>query len=176
MHLVRYDLVDAELIEQFTWHIRPDHRTFYAAASVPARFGEQYGEHVYMHHLILWGGQGLVAHLNGNGLDNRRANLARMTQAEVLAKRRPVRGGSSRYKGVTWDRQRRRWLATFRGKKLGRFLDEEEAARAFDDAAFAHWGPKAYLNFPDRGLAAADVPDPHAVEPAGADLGGDLLQ
>lgn len=53
---------------------------------------------------------------------------------------------------MTWDREREKWTAVFRGKKLGRFDDEEDAARAFDDAAHAHWGPKAYLNFPDRFL------------------------
>lgn len=152
LHVVRYDLADAKRVERFSWHIRPDHQTFYAAASVPARLVKTYGEYVYMHRLIMWrsrGKGGRIAHRNGDGLDNRRENLARQNQSEILAKRRPV-GGASPYKGVCWDREQSKWIATFRGKKLGRFRDEEEAARAFDDAAFAYWGPGAYLNFPER--------------------------
>lgn len=150
LHIVRYDVEDTELVDQFSWHVRPDHRTFYAAASVSARLALEYGEYVYMHQVIMGEGPGRICHLNGDGLDNRRVNLRRLTQAEILAGRRGERNASSRYKGVTWDRERRKWLAQFRGKKLGRFRDEQEAARAFDDAAYAHWGRLAYLNFPER--------------------------
>ncbi len=95
------------------------------------------------------GPQWRLSYGNGNGLDNRRSNVAWGQQSQVLAKRRPA-GGSSQFKGVTWDRSTGKWQAAFRGKKLGRFCDEVEAAEAFDAAAFAHWGPGCYLNFPQR--------------------------
>lgn len=155
--LLLYDLEDADLIELFAWHIRPDHQMFYAAASVPLNRvcvlprGLSY---VYMHQLLLGPGEGRVAHLNGNGLDNRRKNLARQEQAQILARRRPAShmGGkptSSQYKGVTFDKETGKWLVQFRGKKVGRYRDELEAARAFDQAAHAHWGAQTYLNFPE---------------------------
>lgn len=154
--LVLYDLADAELIEQFSWHIRPDHQTFYAAASVPVtRIAPlDRRDYVYMHQLVLGRGEGRISHLNGNGLDNRRKNLARMNQSQVLAKRRPPalfagKTPSSPYKGVCRDKETGKWLATFRGKKVGRFRDEAEAARAWDAAARAYWGPLAYQNFPE---------------------------
>jgi hypothetical protein len=99
-----------------------------------------------------------TCHINGNGLDNQRANLKFATQAEILAKRKPSpsRGGSaSRYKGVCWD-GRSKWLVQFRGKKVGRFTDEIEAAKAFDAAALAFWGSGVYLNFPDERRASSD--------------------
>ena len=46
-----------------------------------------------------------------------------------------ARTASSRFWGVTWDRGRKKWLARYRDadgkrRRLGRFDDEEEAARA----------------------------------------------
>jgi hypothetical protein len=37
---------------------------------------------------------------------------------------------------------------------LGRFASEHEAARAYDNAAFAAWGEYAFLNFPIKEAAA----------------------
>ena len=64
------------------------------------------------------------------------------------------RGGSSKYKGVTWDKSRSLWIAGVKvdGKRfnLGRFKDEGDAARAYDAAALKAWGEYARLNFPDE--------------------------
>lgn len=146
--IVRFDVADTGLVSQFEWHLRLDYRTFYAGASVPVTRIRPIDRSLYvtMHRLLL-GPPGRIGHLNGNGLDNRRANLVRQTQAEILAKRRPS-GGASQYKGVAWDKGPGRWVARFRGKNLGRFQSEEAAARAFDAAAYAYWGVLAYLNFP----------------------------
>jgi hypothetical protein len=59
------------------------------------------------------------------------------------------RGGISRYKGVS--RNREKWQARIKvdGKQshLGIFTDEEDAARAYDAAARELFGEFAYLNF-----------------------------
>lgn len=89
LHLVRYDVADTKLVEKFTWRVTPDYRTYYARASVPSRLTKRYGTHITMHQLLMRGRRrkGMrIAHLNGNGLDNRRENLAWMTQEEVLAR------------------------------------------------------------------------------------------
>jgi hypothetical protein len=61
--------------------------------------------------------------------------------------------------GVSWDSRRKRWTAHVRvdggdGKRktrcLGSFVDEVDAAMAYDQAAREHHGNKARLNFPDR--------------------------
>lgn len=147
MLVITYDLADRDLVEDFTWYIRPDFRTFYAATST-WQFGWGAKGFTYMHRLLLGDREGRIAHLNGNGLDNRRSNLRPASQAEILAKRRPPSGGTSAYKGVCWDSHHGKWVARFRGKSLGRFRDEAQAARAFDAAARAHWGDLAYCNFP----------------------------
>lgn len=164
--VVSYDAVDARLVEQFVWYARPDHQTFYAATTTQPRDETGWRGYITMHALIM-GNQPRrraqadeakirIAHLDGNGLHNRRANLAWMTQDQILAKRRPS-GGSSKYKGVCWDREQGKWMAVFRGKKVGRYRDEVEAARAFDTAAREHWGELAYTNFPPEVGGSADV-------------------
>lgn len=149
--IAKYSLDDADLIERFRWHLQLEYRKTRAANSYPATIIEYPGHKrltVFMGQLVL-GKPGRVDHLNGNGMDNRRENLRIATQSQILAKRRPA-GGASRYKGVSWDVWHSRWVARFRGKNLGRFEHEDDAARAFDDAAFEYWGHQAYFNFPDE--------------------------
>lgn len=63
----------------------------------------------------------------------------------------PTHRGTSRYRGVYWSKQRCKWIARlhFGGKKhhLGCFIDEEQAARAYDAKAreVYEW---PVLNFP----------------------------
>lgn len=149
--VVRWDLADHELVETHQWHVR-EHPggDWYAEHRGGKRYEGGRRDYVSMHRMLMGDPpeRGLrVGHLNGNGLDNRRGNLRWMTQEEILAKRRPV-GGASKFKGVAWDAHAGRWVAVFRGRKLGRFRDEESAARAFDAAALERWGSLAYLNFP----------------------------
>jgi hypothetical protein len=60
---------------------------------------------------------------------------------------------SSRFKGVTWDKRANKWLAQIvvkgQGRSLGRYLDETDAARAYDRAAREAWGSYARCNFED---------------------------
>jgi hypothetical protein len=55
--------------------------------------------------------------------------------------------------GVYWDSQDKQWLSVISsGSKLmhlGSFVDEVDAARAYDQAARVYHGYKAKLNFPD---------------------------
>ena len=90
-----------------------------------------------------------IDHVNGNGLDNRRANLRAASRSENIANSGPRMG--RRFKGAypvgnVWTSK-----ICVRGTKtyLGCFATEEEAAHTYDKAALAAWGAFAYLNFPD---------------------------
>jgi hypothetical protein len=111
------------------------------------------GRKVYMHKLIANPPAGkVVDHANGNRWDNRRGNLRICSQGENLANRRKA-GGTSRFKGVYWDKVRRKWRVMIRcqGKTyhMGRFADEIQAAMAYDRIAWRLFGPFARLNFPE---------------------------
>lgn len=109
----------------------------------------------FIHRLIMNCPKGLeIDHINGNGLDNRRANLRICTHQENLWNRKSLRNNTSGYHGVhcSNDGQRRkRWTATIRignGKRiiLGRFFTKEEAALVYNHAAKKYHGEFATIN------------------------------
>lgn len=69
----------------------------------------------------------------------------------LTVSKRPPMGA---LKGVTLYRRTGRWMAQIRThgayKCIGYFPTPEEAAMAYDKAAFEAWGFDCYLNFPDR--------------------------
>lgn len=103
-----------------------------------------------------------ISHINGDPLDCRRENLLMRTMAEQAWGTRKMgtvsgREYTSRFKGVCFEQWSGKWVVQIRkdgkGRKIGRFSDEVEAAQAYDAAARELFGEHAYLNFPD-GVAA----------------------
>lgn len=110
---------------------------------------------ILMHRLILnTRKEDQIDHINGNGLDNQRNNLRLATQQQNMWNRRKrvVCGGdSSVFKGVVWDKARNKWLVKIcysgRYYHVGRFIDEKEAALAYDVAVRKYFGNYARPNF-----------------------------
>lgn len=98
-----------------------------------------------MHRVVMDCPEGMcVDHINGDGLDNRRANLRVYTNGENLRNRRPRRG--ARYKGV-WKRPGYDlWYAVLDRRRLGAFHSARDAAAAYNKAALEKYGPFARLN------------------------------
>jgi len=94
-----------------------------------------------------------VDHKIHNTLDNRKANLRLCTSAENHHNREKRKAGSSGRKGVYWNKRARKWRAQIRYKgqcsHLGYYTYEDDAARAYDEAAKKYFGEFARLNFPD---------------------------
>jgi hypothetical protein len=91
-------------------------------------------------------------HINRHGLDNRKKNLRNCTKGENNLNQGGERNSASKYKGVYWKKDTKKWAACIKkgGKRkhLGYFDDEAEAAKAYDDAARRLHGQFAGLNFP----------------------------
>jgi hypothetical protein len=79
---------------------------------------------------------------------------------ETVGEERKQRS-SSRYIGVSWDKQSSSWKVsladpqTKRKQHIGRCASEEDAARAYDCAAVQAHGPGAKRNFPGEDISEA---------------------
>ena len=110
---------------------------------------------VYLHRWLLDAQPGqLVDHIDGNKLNNRRSNLRLVTRSQNQANRRHNRTSRSRYKGVTWHKRRKRWMARIqvRGRRItiGYYADALQAAYEYDAFARSYFGEYARVNFPRR--------------------------
>lgn len=100
-------------------------------------------------HAEVMGGIG-IDHINGDGLDNRRSNLRFATNSQNQMNRGKFSVGYSKFKGVSWHKRDHRWVAKImadgRRIHLGNFINEFDAAKAYNDAASQYFGKFARLN------------------------------
>lgn len=142
------DTADWNVLKHYRWSClgAKSNRTLYAVTNQKGKLS--------LLHRLLEGRAGLeVDHIDGLGLNNRRANLRACTRAENRAnQQRPVNNVSG-FKGVFRDKRQRVWIAQIQHKrkvrKLGSFNSKEEAALAYDRAARELFGEFARLNIPD---------------------------
>ena len=143
------DEPDYALISNHTWYAAKERRRVYARRNSrggPTKF-------VKMHRTIAGAPVGVeVDHINGNGLDNRRANLRLCSNPENTRNQGLSIANTSGFKGVTWRRKECCWRAQIGHDRaniyLGSFPTAIEAALAYDAAARRFFGAFARPNFP----------------------------
>lgn len=135
------DDANFDLVIPFRWHAVKIKDAYYARDN----------DGTYMHRLIMGAGPGEeVDHRDGDGLNNQRFNLRRCTHLQNLRNTRIQTNGSSKYKGVGWRPEKKKWRARImvNGQDicLGHFNDELAAAMAYDKAAKVYFGEFARTN------------------------------
>lgn len=146
------DDADYEWLNQWKWYANQYGRTFYAVRSVRREDGSWTTQ--YMHALIAGTPAGFeTAHINGDGLDNRRSNLlSGTTAANQHGFRRRDRRNKSGFRGVSWNKEMQKWQVHMQHEGhriyLGLFKVKENAASAFDIKARELGWPEEGMNFP----------------------------
>ena len=148
----KYAIVDAQdydRLSKYKWFALERGRSLYAKTFLLN------GKPLHMHRLVTSAPPHLVVdHINHNGLDNRKQNLRLCTHAQNQKNTRPRSGGTSKYKGVHWEKTKKKFRAKIMYNRksihLGYFDDEIAAAKAYDKKAKELFGEYAYLNFPDK--------------------------
>lgn len=143
------DADDYEWLIEGRWYAVKRRNTFYGICKFKNEDGVW--KHLYMHRAINKTPDGFETdHIDGDGLNNRRANLRTVTRKQNIWNIQPIRGSSSKYKGVHWSKIAEKWQAQIpAGNKtvwLGLYDSEEDAARAYNIAAVKYRGEFAYIN------------------------------
>ncbi len=137
-HYALVDDADYAHLRQFRWHRSTNG---YAMGSVK-RSGQR--QKVYMHRYLMDAQPGdIVDHIDGNKLNNTRANLRIVSNAQNQWNRRP-QANATGYKGVTWHKRKQKYHARIQvnGQRysLGYFDTARAAAEAYNAAAKLHFG------------------------------------
>lgn len=149
--VAKVDDGDFEWLSQWRWRAeqKKGRKDFYAVRYKYAPVNRE--KRVSMARLIMGEPVGLVDHWNGDTLDNQRGNLRVATVAENQRNQRRLReNNTSGFKGVSWDKRRRKFVAQIylnqERRYLGGFLTAKEAALAYDVAAVELFGEFAAPN------------------------------
>lgn len=133
------DDMDYKWLKKIKWYAKKSNTKYYAVNGNPK---------TYMHRIILGLSHDdprLSDHIDQNSLNNQRSNL-RIATPQQNCHNSPSRKGSSRFKGVSWVREKQTWKARINQKTLGYFKLETDAAIAYNNAAKELQQEFAYLN------------------------------
>jgi len=147
-NLTYIDAADREIGERYPWRVDTRRRTSYAFYRYPRR-----RMMITLHREIMGLKKGdgrQVDHIDGDGLNNRRANLRICSPHQNLMHKRGHRDSTSEYVGVHYSASSKAWHAQVRSRHVGTFTSEIEAALARDRVALEEFGAFAFLNFPEE--------------------------
>lgn len=141
---------DYQFLNQWKWYTTTKG---YAARRVhyPSTRDNQKFKGFLMHRVIAFAPDGTqVDHINGDKLDNRKANLRLATNAQNQMNKVTQSNSTTGYKGVSFEKSIGRYRAyiNFQGKRynLKTFKTPEQAAEAYNIKAKELFGEFALLN------------------------------
>lgn len=136
------DDTDYEELAKYSWYYKNSNGGGYAARNVFRANGKR--TTIRMQRQIMKTPKGFETdHINGDKLDNQRANLRIVTKSQNQWNRKK-QAGSSKYKGVYWNKKNQRYHVQLQmnGKKvwLGYYATEEEAGEAYKEGVVKFFG------------------------------------
>lgn len=146
------DRVNYERLSKHKWYAMKIGRTYYARRTKRiGRRSENKKINIYMHQEIL---SSLptqeIDHIDGNGLHNKLNNLRICLHSENQKNRKPQKNGTSKYKGVFWNKKLCKWQVSIsinnKTKYLGLYNNEKEAAKVYNYEAIRQYGEFVRLN------------------------------
>lgn len=140
-YVATIDAADVPLVAPHNWQVEINGVRRYAKRSVMHRDGTW--ETVKMHRVIMQAPKDReVDHREGDGLDNRRANLRLATTKQNGTNKARRADSTSGHKGVNLHRKTGKWMARLQAGEtrhyLGLFDTPEEAAQAYAKASAEH--------------------------------------
>jgi hypothetical protein len=141
------DIEDIPLLSKYKWTIKKCGSSLYYAH---AHTGTTT---VTMHRIVMNNPDGIIDHIDGNCLDNRKTNLRVVTYSQNRRNSAKQINTKCKYRGV-YERNdyfgKYRAQIRFEGKiiNLGTFVCPKEAAMAYDKKAREVYGDFATTNFP----------------------------
>lgn len=132
------------ILSKYTWRSISKGNTYYAIKQIGSKKRKTLYMHRYIMGLQLIDGteihpEILIDHINQCGLDNRKINLRISTKSTNAMNSKKRKNCSSKYKGVSWNKIHKKWEVYInlnkRRIRLGYYLNEQEAAIAYNNAA-----------------------------------------
>ena len=126
------DTEDYELLSSMPWHYTKSTNTGYARNTGIGK------ESLYMHNFLMKTPKGMQTdHIDGNGLNNRKANLKIVTYSENQQKAQLRVDNKSGIKGISFHKKQKVWMAhkkiNNKNNFLGSFKDKNDAINAYNN-------------------------------------------
>lgn len=138
-HICLFDLEDYDKIKEYHWH---KNSNGYAVCNIQ-RNNEWIT--ISIHRLVMDAPDGVeIDHIHGNKLDNRKSELRIVAQSDNKKNRSINTNNTSGYKGVSWNKNKQKWVANIQcnGQQfyLGAFESVYDAYICYENAAKTLFG------------------------------------
>jgi hypothetical protein len=138
---------DYDLVSQYKWCTQITGTKYYAVSRTSRLNDANKKQHrIYMHRLILNPPKKTeIDHIDGDGLNNQKNNIRVCSHKENQRNQLKHKDGKTGYKGLYYRDGKYEVYANH--TYIGSFIDEIDAAKAYDIAAKKYFGEFANLNF-----------------------------